>query len=424
MLNLIRRRLKLLLLVLLIPCLIFVVHSYLPPTTLTVLIGEEDMSYWQPLIAQFEQENQRIKIELATGSKISNELEKEYVNYFQENKYYDLVFLDLIWIAKFAEQGWLQNLDPFLDQSESEQYAQAFLDKDWQGSLYQGKLYRIPLHSDVSVLYYRRDLLNELGVSPPQSFVDVSNIYRQLKNKGMEKLGYLWQGRQYESSIAMFIEILQGYGGFWLNDAQEIGLTQEPAIKAIELLRELIKQQVSPKSVLSDDEGDTRRKFLEGKVVFMRNWGQAWQWLNQPNSPVYGKVGVTMMPKIENSKQFWSCQGGWGLGIAKKSKHPDAAWKAIQFFTRLSSQRQMALLGYIPSRKVLFNDPQLLKKYPYYPMLEESLKNSVLRPSNPYYPELSRILQEYLNQALASEKDPLRFMEAATKEMQEILKSV
>ncbi|HBY79945.1 MAG TPA: ABC transporter substrate-binding protein, partial [Cyanobacteria bacterium UBA11148] len=46
---------------------------------------------------------------------------------------------------------------------------------------------------------------------------------------------YLWQGKQYEGLAAMFTEVLEGYGGFWVNpDTLEVGLDQPEAVQAVE----------------------------------------------------------------------------------------------------------------------------------------------------------------------------------------------
>ncbi|MDJ0510448.1 MAG: extracellular solute-binding protein [Crocosphaera sp.] len=402
-------------------------------TTLRLLIPDEEAVYWQPLIERFERNNPHITIDLETGSNISNILFNQYIDKLKENpNYYDLVYLDVIWTSEWAKNGWLQNLDQFLSQEDKKQLYEDFFKKDLNTGSYDNQLYRIPLISDVSLLYYRQDILNLMDDELSKScgdfklnnltFRDIICISNHLKKQNKIENGYLWQGRQYEASIAMFVELLQGYDGFWINKSQEIGLTEKPALEAINLLRQLIKKGVSPKSVLSDEEKDTRAKFMNRKTLFLRHWPQAWQWFNDSNSPIHGKVGVTLMPKVNDAAQSWSCQGGWGLGITKKSKHPHAAWKAIQFFTSLASQRQLALGGYIPSRKVLFHDPQLVKKYNHYPIIEQSLNQTVLRPNIAEYQKVSEILQNYLHQALSSNQEPVIFMKQAKNEMARVLK--
>ncbi len=55
-----------------------------------------------------------------------------------------------------------------------------------------------------------------------------------------------------------------------------------------------------------------------------------------------------------------ACQGGWGLGIAASSRHPEAAWEVVQYLTSEASQKAFVLeQAYLPSRRALLTDPDL-----------------------------------------------------------------
>jgi multiple sugar transport system substrate-binding protein len=120
-----------------------------------------------------------------------------------------------------------------------------------------------------------------------------------------------------------------------------------------------------------------------------------------------------------------ACLGGWGLGIAKTSKHPEQAWKAIEYFTSAEAQRPFILkTGYLPSRKELFTDPKILTKYPHYSKLLEVVENTVLRPPIAQYAQVSDILQRYLSAAFTNSRlTPEQAMKSAAKETRLILES-
>ena len=375
------------------------------PVKLKLLVPKQEGELWPPLIEKFQENNPNIQINLALGPNSSNELAEIYLSDFQKAKpEYDLVYLDLIWVAQFADNNWLKDLTSFQPRlTQKEKLQEEFLDKDVEAGFYQKKLYRFPFRSDVSLLYYRQDLLNKIGEQPPKSFNDLLRISQTLKSQGLVEQGYLWQGRESEGLVAMFVEILRGFGSSWSDDNLE-KLLDEPAAKgAINFLGSLIKKhKVSPPYVLWDKEIDSRDKFKDGRAAFLRNWAQVWEIVNGEDSNVRGKVGVVPIPTVEGSQQSWSCQGGWGFGIANQTRYPEQAWIAIQFLTSTASQRLFANNGYIPTRKKLFEDPQLIKKYHHYPIIRQSLENTVLRSSIPNYLEKSQILQDKLHQALSA----------------------
>jgi multiple sugar transport system substrate-binding protein len=200
--------------------------------------------------------------------------------------------MDIVWVPKFAAAGWLMDLS---DRLPKEQLVK-FLKGNIEGGQYQDRLYRIPTTSDAGVLYYRKDLLDKAGVQPPETFEQMVNIAQNLQKQGDTRWGYLWQGKQYEGVSAMFVEVLEGFGGFWANpDTLEVGLDQPQAIQAVDFLRNLIVKGISPRGVSTYGEEETRLLFQSGGSVFVRNWPYVWKLANAEDSKVKGDVGIKPM---------------------------------------------------------------------------------------------------------------------------------
>ena len=74
--------------------------------------------------------------------------------------------MDVIWPAEFAVAGWARALDeqfPPVEQAN-------FLAGPIQAGTYQGHIYGVPSRIDSGMLYYRVDLLDKHGFSPPQTW--------------------------------------------------------------------------------------------------------------------------------------------------------------------------------------------------------------------------------------------------------------
>jgi multiple sugar transport system substrate-binding protein len=327
--------------------------------------------------------------------------------------------MDVIWTSKFAAAGWLRDLSDRVTDKD----LKVFLDKDVEAGRYKSKLYRIPLRSDAGMLYYRKDLLEQAGVKPPETFEELVKISKQLQAKKATRWGYVWQGAQYEGLPAMFVEILQGFGGFWVNpDTNEVGLDKPEAIQAVEFLRSVIAQGISPPGVTTYREEDTRRLFVSGETAFLRNWPYVWPSANDKASKIKDKVGIKPMVHAPG-KTSGACLGGWGLGISKTSKHPEQAWKAIQYFSSKEPQRRYTLeTGSISSRRDLFEDSKIIAKYPHYPKFQNIVESAVLRPSIAQYAQASDILQRYLNAAISNPQlSAEKAMKSAANETRNLL---
>ena len=384
-----------------------------PQITLTFVVPSPEASAWQPLIKEFQDGNPGIQITMLDRE--DSEVEQTYTSALELDKSYhlDLVYMDIIWVSKFAQKGWLMDLsEDFTNEELGE-----FLLGDVNGGRYEEKLYRIPFRTDVGVLYYRKDLLKQVKENPPETFADLRRISKKLQERNI-KWGYLWQGEE-EGLAAMFVEVLQGYGGYWINpETRQVGLDEAAAIEAVKFLRSTIQQKLTPPEITTYDEEATRLSFQKGDAAFLRNWPAVWSQVNQADSAVRSEVGFTSLVHLPGNRGG-GCQGGWGLGIAKTTKHPEAALRAIKFFTSAAAQRRFILetdLSLIPSRRSLFIDPQIVDRYSHYPKLLEVLDYSVLRPPIPLYNEASSILQHYLTGVLTGQSSPQQAMTAAANE--------
>ena len=161
--------------------------------------------------------------------------------------------------------------------------------------------------------------------------------------------------------------------------------------------------------------------FKQEKRFFLRNWPYVARLAG--DSDIAGKYALKPMVH-QPSYKSGACQGGWGLGISTSSKHPQEAWRVIEFITSEDSQREFVLrTGYVPSRRSLFNDPAIVNKYPYYPQLLQVINSSSLRPPIAQYAQASDILQRYLSAALTNSMTPEKAMQAAAAETRRLLKN-
>lgn len=338
--------------------------------------------------------------------------------------------MDLIWLPKFADEGKLRELDDNITEAALAE----FLDQEVKLGRYEEHLYRIPFRSDAGVIFYRKDLLERAGVKePPKTFSEVIKVSNTLKEKKIEPWQYVWQGKQYEGLVATFSEVLSAHGGYWIDNAKEdpVGLDSEDAIKAVKFLRDAIVDKVSPSDITSYTEREAERDFLTGKAAFLRGWPDTWFEANANDSAVKGKVGLTsIFPNKDKDKNIEpktvACLGGWGFGIAKRSQHPKEAWKAIEFFTSEEIQRKFVMdSSYLPSRRKLFSDREIMKKYPHFKdgKMLEIVDNANPRPVITQYEKASEILQRYLSQALSGKSTPETAMQNAAKETRDLLQS-
>lgn len=389
------------------------------PIHLTMLTSALDAAQGQSLVAAFEAKNPNIKIDVIEGPNASNLIEDLYTSAFLlGDSPYDLVMMDVVWLPKFAAAGWLLDLTDRIPAADLAD----FMPPDLEGGRYNGRLYRLPIRSDAQLLFYRKDLLEQAGLQPPTTFDDLMKTSQQLQSTGAVKWGYVWQGRQFEGLAAVFVDILAGFGGFWVDPVNlDVGLDRPEAIEAVQFLRSTIEEGVSPPGVTNYQHEDARRLFQAGEAAFMHNWPYAYPLTNTDDSPIKGKFAIEPMVHALGLTGA-ACLGGWGIGIAKDTAHPDAALQVAQFYASAEGQRLSILEnGYLPTRRSLYNDPEVVAKYSYFPSMMSVVEKAVLRPPIAQYAQASDILQRYLSAAITKRMSSEAAMRAAATETRALL---
>ncbi|PSN18942.1 ABC transporter substrate-binding protein [filamentous cyanobacterium CCP5] len=393
------------------------------PVSISFIVRSVEMDQLQGLIDEFEQENPDIDINLIEGPNAADSVENLYTTSFLlGDSPFDLIYSDVVWIPKFAAAGWVMDLSERIEASGLD--LDSFSAADLASGRYQDGLYRLPFRSDVGMLYYRTDIIDQLGVAPPETFEELKEIAQRAQAETDVDLGYVWQGLQYEGLVTNFVEIITGYGGFWIDaDTLEVGLDQPEAVQAVEFLRSTIETGITPAGVTNYLEEDALRPFENGNAMFMRNWPYAWAEVNAEDSPVRGKVALKPMVHAPGQEPA-ACLGGWGFAISKSTPHPDEAWKVVEFFTARQSQKQFIIENaYVPSRPDLFTDVDVLNAYPHYEELKAVAEFATPRPPVGQYAQLSDILQRYLSSALTNQMTAEAAMEKAAGESRRVLNS-
>jgi multiple sugar transport system substrate-binding protein len=386
---------------------------------LALLVPASERQVWSVVAASFEAQRPRTRVRLVEGPNSTDLRENLYTaSLLAEDDSFDLVLMDVTWTAKFAAAGWLRRLDEAFGAEEQAR----FLPQALEAGRYDGSLYRVPTRTDVGVLYFRRDWLEQAGIEAPRTFEELARASRALQAPP-ERWGFVWPGSQYEGLVCFFLEVLHGHGGFWV-DAQtlDVGLDRPEGLAALEFLRRSrLEQPISPPGVTTYKEEESRRLFQDGRAVFLRNWPYAWRLAQAEGSPLAGRVGAQAMVSL-SAEPGAGTLGGWGLGVSRHSRRPDEALAFIRHATSLAGQRALCRTsGYAPARVEAWEDPALLAANPFLATLRPIHAAAVARPPLPRYALVSDILQRRLSAALAGLTSTAEALGGAARETRRVL---
>src|SRR4029077_7346937 len=137
--------------------------------------------------------------------------------------------------------------------------------------IFEERTFAIPWYLDVGVLHYRTDLASRA----PRTYDELVQASLELLRAGAVRNGYVWQARQYEGLVCNVYEAIWGHGGAALDQGVVVVDTPE-ARAALGYLRSLLERGVSPRSITSQSEEESRRVFQAGDAAFLRNWPYAY----------------------------------------------------------------------------------------------------------------------------------------------------
>ncbi|MFO0794498.1 MAG: ABC transporter substrate-binding protein [Candidatus Brocadiaceae bacterium] len=362
--------------------------------------GTEEIRFIKTLINKFENENPDIKVTLNVLPAPTDQQHHYYVTTLgAKNKNVDVMRIDTIWVAEFASAGWLESLGKYIDKEDRA----SFISVTEKINVFRGNLYAIPWNANIGLLYYRKDLLEKYNMKPPETWEELIEICTQI-SASESVYGYLWQGKQYEGLVCNFIEFIGSNNGEIIDDTGRIIVDSEQNKMALDLMHDLIwKYRVSPQNTHSElMEESSRHLFQQGNGLFLRNWTYVWE-LCQEDPSMKGKVGVSQLPGFSDGKPA-SVYGGWHLAINSRSEKKEQACQFLEFLTSNIVQKELAMkLSWVPSKKVLYKDSELLEKLPFLPIVESALKDVQIRPNLPYYQWVSDILQKHINKVLVNQ---------------------
>ena len=369
----------------------------------------------QDLVKQFNQEHRGvINLKVIRGPLETEAMSDLAISSLLLGKApFDVLLMDVTWLPKYAAAGWMVPLEDYFNDIDINELATGAR----EGNSYNDHLYRWPLTADMGLLYYRTDLMDQ----PPETPKDLILMSQSLQKNQKVDWGYVWQGRQYEGLSCVYLEMIDGFGGDWLQTStNQIGLNSTPGVEAAAWLQDLIDQGVSPEAVTNYAESEALQSFKVGDSAFMRNWPYAWAELQKSDSAVKGNVGITTM--VAEPGHSTATLGSWGLAVLQGSSHVEASIEAIRFLTSESAQKELFLkYGYTPTQQRVFDDPQLLQESPILAEFGKALKVAKPRPQTPLYAQISDVLQRQLSSILTREQTPQLGMDIADINTKQIL---
>ncbi len=376
------------------------------------------------------------------------------------------------WMVDYVIPGYLEDLTDRVKNDEALQWEDiAPFFRDFSAT-YNGRIYTIPLDGDFQMVYYRKDLLDEAGLEPPETWQDYLEIAayfhgKDLNGDGEPDYGSCISKKRGAQAYWMFWSIAASFlqskgtsqGSFFYLDSMKPLTKNDAFAEALKIYKETTKY--GPPNELNLDVGDTRGLFTSGRCALSLDWGDIGTLSIDPEtSKVKDKVGAVILPgtpkvlnretgKLEDCNADlcpyaenginhapYAAFGGWSgaINAAADPKVKDAAYAFLSYMSQPAQANvdvTIGKTGFNPYRISQFLNRELWVKAGMSPefaanylgAIEASLRspNMVLDlriPQNQRYQQV--VLDQALSQFLAGELTVEETMDAIYNGWEEI----
>ncbi len=293
----------------------------------------------------------------------------------------DIIGMDVIWTAEFAEAGWIK---PWTGARQRAARA-GRLAGPLKTVEYDGRTWAAPFTTNTQLLWFNKDKVPE----PPAGVTWDGLIDRAAK----EGTGIEVQGNQYEGLTVWVNALIAGAGGEVVGEQGQdrVGPTAETAAR---IVHKLATSRAAPPGLATNKEDEARLGFESGRSSYQINYTFIYASAAELPGGFQKKIGWARYPRTVADRPSRPPIGGINLGVGAYSENPDLAFDAAQCLARPENQLVASEKGGLPpTTEAVYDDPKLQKAFPFADLLRESIEAGAPRPVTPAYSDISLAIQ-------------------------------
>ncbi|WP_341316425.1 extracellular solute-binding protein [Paraburkholderia sp. IMGN_8] len=314
-----------------------------------------------------------------------------------------IVAIPFPWLAELSGDGHLLELQAL---KAGGRFSGAdFCDAVWRAGWSNGQLYAIPLQPTLDFLWYRQDLFEAEGLSPPSSFEEVVHCARRLQRPSQNRAGISWNAAPGLPLAESFLQILGAQGALSVEE-DVLQVDSEAGRRVIEYLRELIPY--SPVQVRSVHWVRNAQIFGSGHAAMCYHWSNRYGMLDSHALlQKGGRIGLQLHPTFAPGMTPVSPLGGALLAIPSRNGEVAAtwAWNAVETLTSPELMKYFVLHGAAGNaRHSVAEDRYVLQRNRVIAVMDQLAKTGGIQacpcPAAPRYHDLTQILSNHLQALL------------------------
>lgn len=323
----------------------------------------------------------------------------------------DVAQMGTTWMAEFGSIGVFEELSSYISRSDVV-HQDSFFEGSYETCIVNGKVYGIPWYVDVRVLFYRTDLLAEVGFSePPQTWDELRAAAEALAKK-TGGYGMALSTNNYQE----FMPFVWQNGGRILDENGYPAVTEPEFVEALEFYAKLFHDGIAP---VDSGGTDLFQEFARGTtpMYFSGPWMINLTYEQVPE--ITGKWTVALCPAKKTRTTF---VGGCNFVIFRDSKNKEAAWRFIEFMSDHQTQLDwFKVSGSLPAVKKSWEDEELIGNL-MMAVLREQLDDTKVPDNVPQWAQIEAAIQRRVQEACYGTKTAVEAAQALEADIRQIMR--
>ncbi|QCI99339.1 ABC transporter substrate-binding protein [Agrobacterium larrymoorei] len=378
---------------------------------LTLWSLDRDIQPAPNLIKEFNAQNNGVQIEYRQIQ--FDDVVSEAMRAYSTGKAPDIIAIDNPNHAMFASRGAFLDLTDMIGKSTTIK-AENYFPGPLKSATWDGKYYGVPKATNTIALYYNKDLFKAAGLdpeSPPKTWDELVETARKLTDPKKNVYGITFSAKANEEGTFQFLPWAQ-MGGASYN-----AINGEGAVRALTIWKQLLTEKLTSPDTLTRSQWDSTATFNAGNAAMAISG--PWE-IDRMLTDAKFQWGTALLPVPQEGAQRSSAMGDYNWAIFSSTKHPEEAFKALEFFASKDSTMYKDF-GQLPARSDIPVPPTgNAEKDAALATFLEQMKYAQPRGPSPEWPKISKAIQDAIQAALTGQMEPKAALDQAAEKIKSI----
>jgi multiple sugar transport system substrate-binding protein len=355
-----------------------------------------------------------------------------------EDGEYDIFLCLSDWLPSMVDKGLVDPITSDVQDAPPEDWPGGWADSMRDLMTYEGEVYGLPYHDGPECFHYRTDLFESVAeqeafreeygrpLHVPKTwdeFLNVAEFFTR-PDQGLwgTTVAALPDGH---NNVYDFLIQLWSRGGGLFDDDMNPTFDDETGVEALQFYHDLIYEyEVAAPESVEMESVEVGQYWAGGNAAMMWNWAGFGAMAEDPDSPVFGDVGYSIIPRADGPEgRHTSLTVIYGNTVLSSSDNKDLAYQFMRHAASPELDKVTTLGGATGCRLSTWSDPEVLQNQSFYAITSEINTGNVnTLPKMPQYTEFNDILNEAVEAVVVEQSEsPAEALEEAADRTRELL---